>query len=44
MINRYNFNKTTELKVNGNSIDKDTNSRNIDDFSDFTIIIRQKNI
>ena len=44
MIYRYNLRKSTMMKINGNYIDKGNNSRNIDELSDFIMIIRQKSI
>ena len=44
MIYRYNLRKTTEMKVNGDSIDNGNNSRNIEQLSDFLLIIRKENI
>ena len=44
MLYRYNLRKITEMKVNGNSIDGLNNSRNIEELSEFFMIIRQENI
>jgi hypothetical protein len=44
MLYRYSLRKTTEMKVNGNSVDKGNNSSNIEELSDFLMIIREENI
>ena len=44
MIYRYNLRKTTEMKINGNIINKGNNSRNIEQIADFFFMIKQENI
>ena len=44
IIYRYNLRKTTEMKINGNIINKGNNSRNIEQIADFFFMIKQENI